>query len=90
MDFTQKARLVARGDLAETSAALTYSSVVSRESCRIAFTIAALNDLDLLIFDVGNAYLKAMTMEKLYCYAGKEFGPEEKGKLMIIRRVLFG
>jgi hypothetical protein len=31
-----------------------------------------------------------MTTEKLYCYAGKEFGPEEEGKLMIIRRALYG
>jgi Reverse transcriptase (RNA-dependent DNA polymerase) len=90
MDFTRKARLVARGDLTVTPPALTYSSVVSRESVRIAFLIAALNDLDLLIFDVGNAYLNADTTEKLYCYAGKEFGQETEGKLMIIRRALYG
>jgi hypothetical protein len=35
MDFTRKARLVARGDLTETPRTLTYSSVVSRESVRI-------------------------------------------------------
>jgi hypothetical protein len=57
MDLTTKARLVARGELTETPPALTYSSVVTRESVRIAFTMAALNDLDLMMFDVGNAYL---------------------------------
>jgi Reverse transcriptase (RNA-dependent DNA polymerase) len=90
MDFTRKARLVARGDLTDTPPALTYSSVVSRESVQIAFLISALNDLDILIFDVGNAYLNTDTTEKLYCYAGKEFGSEVEGKLMIIRRALCG
>jgi hypothetical protein len=46
MDFTRKARLVARGDLTDPPPTLTYSSVVSRESVRTAFTLAALNDLD--------------------------------------------
>jgi hypothetical protein len=56
---------VARGDLMETPPALTYSSVVMRESTRIAFTIAALNGLNLMLFDVGNANLNALTTEKL-------------------------
>jgi Reverse transcriptase (RNA-dependent DNA polymerase) len=90
MDFTRKARLVARGDQTDTPLTLIYSSVVSRESVRIAFLIAALNDIDLMMFDVGNAYLNAATTEKLYTIAGKEFGPDEEGKLMIIRRALYG
>ena len=32
--------------MTEAPASLTYSSVVSRESVRIAFTVAALNDLE--------------------------------------------
>jgi Reverse transcriptase (RNA-dependent DNA polymerase) len=52
--------------------------------------IAALNDLGIVMFDVGNAYLNAKTTEKLYCYAGKEFGQDEEGKLMIITRALYG
>lgn len=90
MDFTRKARLVARGDMTNTPSTLTYSSVVSRESVRIAFLVAALNNLDLMMFDVGNAYLNAPTTEKLYTTAGKEFGNEDVGKLMIIRRALYG
>ena len=90
MDFTRKARLVARGDMTAPPSTLTYSSVVSRESIRIAFLIAALNDLDVLMFDVGNAYLNASTTEKLYTIAGKEFGSEDEGKIMIISRALYG
>ena len=33
----------------------TYSSVVTRESVRIAFLITGLNDLDVLVCDIGNA-----------------------------------
>jgi Reverse transcriptase (RNA-dependent DNA polymerase) len=89
MDFTRKSRLVARGDLTDTPLALTCSSVVSRESVPIAFVITALSDLNLIMFDVGNAYLNAQTTEKLYCYAGKEFGAEEEGSMMIIKWALY-
>jgi Reverse transcriptase (RNA-dependent DNA polymerase) len=43
-----------------------------------------------MMFNVGNAYLNAATSEKLYTTAGKEFGAEEEGTLMIIRRALYG
>ena len=45
MDFTQKARFVAGRHMTEKLASLTYSSVVSCDSVRIAFTVAVLNDL---------------------------------------------
>jgi hypothetical protein len=53
MDFTRKARFVDGGHTSEAPASLTYSSVVTRESVRIAFTIAALNNLDILMADIG-------------------------------------
>ena len=63
--------------------------MVSRDSVQIAFLIAALNDLDILGADVGNAYLNAETKEKVYTTAGKEFGKFE-GRLVIIVRALYG
>jgi Reverse transcriptase (RNA-dependent DNA polymerase) len=42
------------------------------------------------MFDVGNAYLNSKTTEKLYCDAGKVFGVDKEGKLMIITRALYG
>jgi hypothetical protein len=36
--------------------------------------IATLNDLDILVADIGNAYLNAETREKVYAIAGPEFG----------------
>ncbi len=42
MDFMRKARLIAGGHRTDPPAQLTYSSVVSRESVRIGFLMAAL------------------------------------------------
>ena len=89
MDFTRKCRLVAGGHVTDPPDTITFSSVVSRESVHIAFTIAALMDLDIMMTDIGNAYLNADTSEKVYSYAGKEFGAYE-GRLVIIVRALCG
>ena len=45
-DFRQKARLVAGGRMTKAPPTITYASVVSRETARLALTIAALNDLE--------------------------------------------
>ena len=87
--FTRKARFVADGSRTEAPASMTYSSVVSRESVRIAFLIAALNDLEVCAADVGNAYLNAPSREKLWTVAGHEFG-SNRGKVMLIVRALYG
>ena len=44
-DFSRKARLVAGGHMTEVPHVMTYAIVVSRETVRIALTIAALNGL---------------------------------------------
>ena len=48
IDFTRKARFVAGGHTKEAPSAITYSSVVLRDSVRLAFMIAALNGLDIM------------------------------------------
>ena len=63
-NFRRKARLVGGGHQTVTPASITYSSVVSRDSVRIALTVAALNDLDILACDIQNAYLTAKCREK--------------------------
>jgi hypothetical protein len=90
MDFTKKARLVAGGHRTTPPTSMTYSSVVSRESVRIAFLIAAPNDLDVIMSDVGNAYLNAKTTEKVYGIAGVEFGDADVGKNCTVVRALYG
>ena len=51
-NFRRKARYVAGGHTTETPTSLTYSSVVSRDSVRIAFLLAALNGLDIKACDI--------------------------------------
>ena len=75
--------------MTEAPALLTYSSVVSCESVRIAFAVAALNKLDVLVADIGNAYLNADCREKVYTIAGPEFG-SHAGKHIVITRALYG
>ena len=89
MDLTRKARLVAGGHKTEPSKESVYSSVVSRDSVRLAFLIAALNDLDVMSADIQNAYLNAPTKEALWCRCGLEFGPDA-GKPAKIVRALYG
>ena len=87
--FTRKARLVADGHKTKPPTSMTYSSVVSRDSVRIALTLASLNSLEVSACDIGNAYLNAQCREKLWTIAGSEFG-SEKGSVMIIARALYG
>ena len=44
---------------------MTYTSVVSRKRVRIASLFEALNDLDTLSCDIGNAYIDAPITEKV-------------------------
>jgi hypothetical protein len=68
----------------------TSSSVVSPDSVRFTFPLAALNDIELLAADVRNAYLNAPTNEQVYTTAGLKFGPELQGKVIVIVRALYG
>lgn len=89
MDLTRKARYVAGGHKTDPPKESVYSSVVSRDSVRIALTLAALNDLNVMAADIQNAYLSAPTLEKVYTTAGPEFGPDA-GKRVKIVRALYG
>ena len=75
-DFKRKARLVAGGHRTEAPATITYASVVSRETVRIALLLAALNDLQVKAGDVLNAYITAPVKEKVWTVLGPEFGPD--------------
>jgi hypothetical protein len=86
--FKRKARLVAGGHRTRAPATITYASVVSRETVRIALMLAALNDLQVKVEDVLNAYINAPTKEKVWTVLGPEFGPDA-GKNAIIVRALY-
>ena len=62
-NLTQKARLVAAGYMNDVPAFTSNSPVVSRETVRICFMLAALNGLDIIMGDVGNAFIQAKPQE---------------------------
>jgi len=86
----RKARYVAGGHMTAPPASITYASVVSRESVRIAFVLAALNGLEIEVADIGNAYLNASTNEKIVITCGLEFGAQFEGRLAKIARAQYG
>ena len=68
---------------------MIYASVVGRETVRIAFLIASLNDLKILAGEIQNTYLYAYIKEKIFFYAGDEW-KGSKGRVVIITRALYG
>ena len=89
MDFTGKARFVAGGHTTEATSSITYSSVVSRGSVQLAFIIMDLNSVDVMSCNLENAYLNAMCRKKIWFKGGTECG-EDKGKVLIVVRALYG
>jgi hypothetical protein len=87
-NFRRKVRYVAGGHTTEAPASLTYASVISRESMRIALTMAALNDLEVKIGDIENTYLMVPVAEKIWTGLGPEFG-DDSGKWAIVVRSLY-
>ena len=90
MTLQRKARFVAGGHQTEPTKDMTFASVVSRDSVRMAFLLAALNDLEVLSADISGAYLNANAGEKVFFIAGKEFGEGRKGRVVVITRALYG
>ncbi len=83
-DFRCKARLVAGGHMTKAPATITYPSVVSHETIRIAFLMAALNDLNVKVGDVLNAYITAPMTEKVRTVLGPEFGIDTSKSAIIV------
>jgi hypothetical protein len=88
-DFKHKAQLVAGGHKTEAPATITYASVVSRETVRIALMLAALNDLQVKAGGILNAYITAPVKEKVWTILRPEFG-NDAGKGAIIVHALYG
>jgi hypothetical protein len=85
-DLRRKSRLVAGGHMTDAPATITFVSVVSRETVRIALTLAGLNNLQVKVSDIENAYITAPCTEKIWTVLGPEFG-SDAGKTAIVVRV---
>ena len=88
-DFSKKAQLVGGGHTTTSPSSIIFSLVLSRDSVGIRLTIASLNNIDILAYDIHNAYLTALCRENIWTFAGPEFG-EEEGTLMLVKMVLCG
>ena len=73
MDFPRKARWLLDGHKTPDPVGSKYARVVSRESVRIAFTYAALKELDVCMEDIRNVYLQSPTSQKHYIICGPVF-----------------
>ena len=59
-DLRYKVKLVAGGYIMVILAIVTYLTVVSHETMRIALTLAALNDLKVKSSNIMNAYITVL------------------------------
>ena len=84
-NFIRKAQFVAYGHKTKTPAAMTYSSLVSKDLVMITLTIAALNDLDVLAYNIQNVYLTADCREQIWVVARTKFGSESGNNIMVIK-----
>jgi hypothetical protein len=88
-DGRHKARLVADGHLTNIPVDSVYSGVVTLQGLRLLIFLAELNHLQTWATDIGNAFLEALTLEKVCIIAGPEFG-NLQGHVMIIYKALYG
>ena len=63
--------------------------MVSRDLFRVVLAIEAINDLDVLSYDIHNAYLTSDCREWVWVVARNEFG-YDSGKDMLVRKALYG
>ena len=84
-NFTRKDCFFAGGHTTDTTASITYSSVIYRDIVWIAFMIAALNDIDVFAADIGNAHLNAPCREKIWTKAGPNFVSQQVCLMLIVR-----
>ena len=75
--------------MTQDPAAITYASIVSKETVRMALMIAALNDFEVKSSDILNAHVQASITEKVWTTLGPEFSKDVK-KTAVIDRALYG
>ena len=88
-DLTYKARLVCNGSQVDPRGLSTRATVVKSISVRLLDLIADALGLQVLCGDIGNAFIQAMTKEKIYTRVGPEFG-NRAYSMALITRALYG
>ena len=88
-DGRHKARLVAGGHLVKLHGMSSKSTVVKGISVRLLDIIAHRSKLETICGDVGNDFVTAPCLEKVFPRAGPEFGDKEDS-IVIIIKALYG
>ena len=88
-DGRRKARLVAGGHMVDPMGINSRSTVVKGISVCLLDLIAHRDNLPVLCGDIGNAFITADCMEKIYTHAGPEFGDRE-GSVLVFKKALYG
>ena len=89
VDRRHEVSLVTDRHLTATPSKSVYSGVVSLRDFRMCLFIGELDGMTLWATDIRNAYLKAITSEKICIRAGPEFG-DLKGHWLNIYKALHG
>ena len=84
-----KAMVVTDRHLTKEPTETVYSGFVSLRNLRLAMFLSELNNLPLWGAIVGNAYLQALTKEKLYIVSGPEF-EESQGYVLAMYKAPYG
>ena len=80
---------MAGGHLTPPDKDQAYSGVVSLQTMRLAILAGELNHLNIMVGNIGNAYLESYTNEKVVFTAGPEF-KELEGHTLVIVKALYG
>ena len=83
-NFRRKTRFVTHGHLMYLPSFITYSTVVSRDYVQILLLVTALNTLEVMGYDIQNAFLSAPKLEKHRIRAGTEFGAEQGKSFSVV------
>ena len=68
--FTRKYHYVDGVHTTDPPSYITHSSVVSRDSIRLVFTLAALNSVEIRAAGIRNSYLNTKCREKIWTFTG--------------------
>ena len=88
-DLRRKARMVAGGHVVDSTMYESYSSVVQTMTLRFLQTVVVNQNLKVVTGDIGNAFVHALTNEKIWTKAGPEFG-KRQGCKIIFKKALYG
>ena len=88
-DLHFEARLVCDGSKVDPRGLSTRATVVKGISVCLLDIIADVQNLDVLVGDIGNAFIQAKTKEKIYTQCGNKFC-DRTGCIALIMRALYG